>query len=528
MSLKKISNLFFCFCFCGIMLIPLTVKLIGLAPTPVVGENRPLASSPAWFNQKIRKWPSILDSWFNDHLAFRSHLLGLYIRYWEKGLDAPVKVNVTGRKNEMFMQHISPTVTPYLGVHPLSKEHLVNLKLGYAGTQAWFQSHGIPYLLVSIPDKTTLYPEWLPFWAAWKKGQSRYQQIVDVLSKSDIEYLDMLPVLAKQKSSMRLYNIWFDVCHWNGNALSIAYQTIGRRISKWSPAFTPRPEFYSIVPTDAYRYQYGSETVPYLRLQHPDLLENHSNLLPGEEAPKNWMGPLLLINKNQEKHGLWFMSDSYFSMTHTEQLPQCVGSISPLALHVQAFLRTHYNRFSLTFANDVLNIFRPTVVVEAFVERSQGARTRANDPLIRILGDIFLKTPSHILKPDMDLATVKTVNAEFNRKSEAENALTLIAENKDPIILLPSLKADNDGRVAVMGHIQAPGNTAIQLFYAQKDQGFSGDRVVTQPLKKGTNLIHLHVSVTPGEWVKLRLDPGGVPGDYHFLALPEAATRTAG
>lgn len=501
--------------FICVLFLPFGLLVLGLQPNPIpIVENRTLTPKPDLSAHPLLRWPSLLDAYVKDQLAFRGHFLASYIQLWEERMQAPVQRYATGKNGELFMHHISPTFLPSLGVNPLSKERRVNMKLSYAGMQGYFALRGIYYLLVTIPDKPTLYPELLPFWTTWKnKGQeSRYDQILSVLQDTPINLLSMTEHLEQYKAHGRLYNIRYDVCHWNGNGLKVAHEQIVKNLAAYDNTFMlpTGKDYYRLIPQTKSYPGYTPEVVPYIEILQQD------NLQGLREPVKNWDDPRLILNTREgAKHTLWLATDSYFLWTHSLPSNRWHGMITPLAHYVKKYIHMHYNILNIDRCDTLLKEHKPNFVIEAFVERALGNIGRASDVRIRVLGDALLNTPGHVLAPQQ-MADANIVNAEAYIEKEH---IRLHAKNTDPMLILPPVFADADGRVVVMARLIAPADTAAQLFYTNQQNAFTEARSVKLALKKGENLVHMQSFSEPHEKVWLRFDPGAIAGDYYLLPM---------
>lgn len=503
------NTLFIC-----ILFLPFGLLVLGLQPNPIpIMENRTLTPKPDLNAHPLIKWPGLLDAYFKDQLAFRGHFLASYIQLWEERMQAPVQRYATGKNGELFMHHISPTFLPSLGVNPPSKEHRVNVKLSYAGMQGYFALRGIYYLLVTIPDKPTLYPEFLPFWATWKKTeqQNRYNQITAALQDTPINLLNLQEHLEQNKPHGRLYDTRYDVCHWNGNGLKVAHEQLVKNLAAYDKTFPQLndKDYYRLTPQTHSYSGYTPEVVPFMEILQ-------QNYLQRMDKHDGWSNPKVLINTREgTKHTLWLATDSYFLGTHSTPSAQFSGAITPLAHYVKKYVHMHYSIMDINRCDTLLDEHKPNFVIEAFVERSQGNAARASDVRIRVLGDALLNTPGHVLAPQQ-MADANIVNAEAYIEKEH---IRLHAKNTDPMLILPPVFADADGRVVVMARLIAPADTAAQLFYTNQQNAFTEARSVKLALKKGENLVHMQSFSKPHEKVWLRFDPGAIAGDYYLLPM---------
>ena len=495
---------------------PLALKAIHLAPSPLaVVENRELAVRPELDRYALKEWPKVLDAYFKDQLAFRSHLLAAYIRVWEQGFEAPVKRYATGKGGEFILHHVSPVLASSLGLLPLSREEQAMVKLSYVGMNAYFEQLGIPYVVVFIPDKTTLYPGIMPFWSTWRRGKNLYDQLFEVFNSISVHILDLSEAL--KNNSERVYNIRYDAEHWNGEGIRVSHDaTISYLKSNINMLSDCGNACFHIVKKEKTFSGYEPEKVSFISIKNQETYENLWNKIYPESS-NNWDSPKL-ITRNSESGTLWMLTDSYFMGTHTETTDKWRGNISPLVNHVKNYLHMHYAFFDWKKYHELVKSYRPDVVVEAFAERTRGNSMRAHEPRIRILADLALRTPAVILAKNV----FSTTMLQNIKPSVDGERVVLDAVTADPMLVFPPVKADADGRAVVMARFIAPADTHAQLFFAEGAAPFSEQQSMMMSVKAGENLVHLHAVATPHAEIRLRFDPGAVPGRYIFLPFPTA------
>jgi len=337
----------------------------------------------------------------------------------------------------------------------------------------------------------------------------------------------MLPVLRRHADGRRLYDRNQDLYHWNGNALSIAYQAIADHLRTKNVDFNPQTlaADYSIVPfttrqdSPFYNTAYGHQQTVYIRLTDPLRLNNKTGddmpAMPSSPA-EIWKNPILLENSSCPSGGLWLLCDSYFMATHCEETPRWVGCALPEAFQVRAFFRTHYELFTPASALKLLRTFPPGAVVEAMTQwvGTEGLLKRAKDPLIRILGDLALHTPGDVLDPAYPWETIRADHARLT----VEPTTVLADCDAGATLRFPAKRTDGDGRLAVMAALDAPADGTIILRCAPLGQPSDAAPATTIALRKGLNLIHLPVIDKPFQWMEVRLElPAGA---WRFQPIP--------
>lgn len=386
--------------------IPFCLSLFDLSPkTVILRENRVLTEKPSLKDTPFQEWPKVLDPWFQDCLAFRSHYVALYLKIWEEWLSSPVGEYATGYKNDLFYV---TSLKNYLGVTPITPEKYAYFKLAHAGLYAFFKTKNIPYVFVTIPDKTSLYPELLPFWAHWCKGESWYDQFTKAIKEIGIPWIDLFPIFKEKKATYKVYNKNYDTMHMNAYGVETCYQEIGKKLYTQFPELMPisRNEFYRIFWDKIVISKFIKENVPVFQLLHAERFQPIE--IPGlVNFEKNyWHKPRLISNnKPLSPLTIWLVSDSYFLLSgHQErEYPVFRGDIPLLAYHTKNLFTTHVQYFLSPFFQELLKESSyPDILIETLVERNWTTMDRAKeDPFIRIAGDIYLHTPGYLLTPKL-------------------------------------------------------------------------------------------------------------------------------
>ena len=322
--------------------------------------------------------------------------MSAYIFTYEKILESYVSEYVTGKNGELFMNHASPIVSASLGIIPYDKPSMENLTLSVAGKYAYYYSKKIPYYLVVVPDKSTLYPEMLPFYSKWIKHDGWYKYEIESLDQAKIPYINLYKPLKALNNKKRMYDKIYDNNHWNGDALELAYNQIAKIISKDNIIFTPvkTPEFYELQDKIVKFGVYGQDKTKFIKIK--DKSDIKCGLLDFKYTDEiTDLYRTICTNSKKANGTLWIFSDSYFAGTHGINLFSTHGSdgnVMPFIHNVHTYIHTHY-KMSKPYTDVIrerLIKYYPDAVIEEFVERMRGFPHSLNDPLLRILGDIWL------------------------------------------------------------------------------------------------------------------------------------------
>jgi hypothetical protein len=125
------------------------------------------------------------------------------------------------------------SVEEYLRFTVRSQSQLENWKNWVEAKRDLLEKQGIPYLMVYVPEKTTVYPEYLPKRFAID-GKTIGQQHIEYLNKhSNVAVLDLHQPLLEAKKDERVF--YKTDTHWNDMGAFIAYQAIITKINQLNP-----------------------------------------------------------------------------------------------------------------------------------------------------------------------------------------------------------------------------------------------------------------------------------------------------
>ena len=476
-------------------------------PFNLIRENRILAKAPNYKASAIKDLPKLWDQYFKDRMPFRQLFLGGYIFSYEKVLRTYVSEYVTGRGDEIFVNHAAPVIDATLQIWPFDVWLQEQIRLSAAGTHAYFMSKDIPYYLFLPPDKSTLYPELLPFYATWIPHRTWYQDQVAALRKANINFYPLNDCLRKFKDDERLYDVVYDTGHWNGNALVHAYNYMAEILAKDNPIFKPVAfnEYYGTVKQPVTMSVYGGEITDFIVLKHTE----DFTCSPPPEPYRTDNFNQFCVNHTKKKGSLWFFSDSYFGGTHGS------NSVTPFVHNVHTYFHRGYGMSKQSkpftqFVDESLAFNKPDAVVEEFVERMGGIQHGWNDPLLRVLGDFWMKTQGIFLDHRSDLAAFTLSNAEISG-----DRLTVQPGNR--LSLNAPVTADDLGRIVVMGKLDPSADCAVRIHY-QENGG--PEQILDFGLPKAAPVFHQAVHVKP--YAKVRLSVEFLtPGTYTLGQIKE-------
>ncbi len=136
----------------------------------------------------------------------------------------------------------------YTTAQPLSDEALLRIKTILEERQSFCRLYGMRYLFVVVPNKDTIYPEFLPEWLRKVRAKSNLDQIVEYLRNfSTVEFIDLrgplrsFPTDGLFPRDTAVYTYFKVDTHWNDLGGFAGYREIMKRLTGWFPGMSSIP-----------------------------------------------------------------------------------------------------------------------------------------------------------------------------------------------------------------------------------------------------------------------------------------------
>ncbi|MCP4157897.1 MAG: hypothetical protein GY757_59860, partial [bacterium] len=172
-------------------------------------------------------------AYYNDNFIFRDTLVHSHLLFKFRcfGVSAVPKV-IIGKEGWLFMgkENKTPGSAGYFSsIQPFTRLQLEQWRVALEERQKWLANRGIFYLFIPTPDKSIIYPEYLPDSLRPFYRRSRVDQLVQYLEKhSSVPVVKLKDALLAGKKENRLY--FKTDSHWNDYGACIAYGEIMKRV----------------------------------------------------------------------------------------------------------------------------------------------------------------------------------------------------------------------------------------------------------------------------------------------------------
>jgi len=280
---------------------------------------------------------------------------------------SPIDKVIIGKNKWLFYakENENTDVIEYFrAIKPFAKEELEYWKEKLEERYYWLKKRGIIYIFIIIPNKSSIYPEFLPDYIHKAKGKNRLDQLIDYLKKkkSPVKILDIRDELFKQKTKYKVYQKTDS--HWSDYGAFFGYKEIMRTIESRYGIKTRTLNLSDC--KVGYKKNYMGGDLAKLLLMQDKLREDRTFIVKKikteiiDKKLKGFKMPFVDISVKENKKGklgtLIFVHDSF-------------------GYKLKPFLPQHFKRiiflrdWELHFYNDLIEKDKPIIVIEEMAER---------------------------------------------------------------------------------------------------------------------------------------------------------------
>ncbi len=222
-------------------------------------ENRKLAEMPDIDigNFDFGDYADEMEKYLADNFGFRSVLvkwnLLMHIKWFNTAPITDVVIDAddsTSKKNVKIQGDViigdngwyyyakEQVIDDYRGVIPLSNSQLEEIKNNLEEKKKWLDDQGIDFIIMVSPNKSSIYPENMPYTINKVNQMTRLDQLEDYLvNNSDITIIDPREDLISAKKDNLVYEI--TGTHWNEYGAFIAYTKLANYLKVLFPTINP-------------------------------------------------------------------------------------------------------------------------------------------------------------------------------------------------------------------------------------------------------------------------------------------------
>ncbi len=213
-----------------IILMPLLLFITGKVNTDYIQyhEQRNAEVLPEFYRNK--HFTVNFEKFFSDHLGFREYFLKS-LSCVKSTLGSPLKTTnnvVIGKKGWFYFRS---SINVYQGFGIPNHKDIDDFAKKLSHFQKWCKEHGTILYISIIPNKTFIYPEYLPDWVKGKnEANMLYEEINVSMVNHGVNYIDLKSIFMQKKKSHLLY--YYQDQHWNRVGAFYAFEEITNNIYK--------------------------------------------------------------------------------------------------------------------------------------------------------------------------------------------------------------------------------------------------------------------------------------------------------
>lgn len=260
---------------------------------PVPNEKRLLAAFPKFEPGLggLKKYTAGLEAYFNDHFGCRKRMVKCNNKWkWKLFRDQSLRHDcIVGRDGWLYLAECQ-MVEHYRGVLQFTPEELRDWQALLERRRDWLAQRGIKYCFVIVPDKQSIYPEFLPLWLTKARPETKLDQFfAHMRAHSTVEILDLLEPL---RTARTIASTYFKTdTHWNQFGAFQSCQELVKSLSKQLSGLR-------LVPLDSFyltnKIEPGGDMAKFLGL---NLTEHNAVYL----TPKPGLPPLEISTVPRDK-----------------------------------------------------------------------------------------------------------------------------------------------------------------------------------------------------------------------------------
>ena len=295
------------FIFVGIFIVAISLPLIlmpfGEGKEISGREQRRLATKPEFPKtlSSLEEYPEKFQKYFNDHFGQRNDILSWANRFKEKVFQKSKARHAVLGDADWLYYNIDGSILDFIGYFEPNVDQLENWKQGLNLKTQWLEKRDVFYLLVAIPNKVTVYPEYLPSRYSNNQGVSRLMAFNTYLEKdSGRSFIDAGVWLNNEKGNNQVY--FKHDTHWNDFGAYATYYGTLNYLSTFFPSLVPYP-------LEAYRQEQfekigdiarlGLESDQYGESSHSLMLKNPCETLSEQPVERFIDTPAYQLKKKK-------------------------------------------------------------------------------------------------------------------------------------------------------------------------------------------------------------------------------------
>lgn len=236
--MKNIREIFISGVFILILLFPAINSGFRILPEEENHENRAMKKLPVFDISFLDVFPKEYDEYFSDNFNLRENFLALNSKikfhvFHKAPINTKAFLGIDG-----WMYSVFRAMENYLAQNLMNADEKQRFYDIIKYRKDFLDSLNCKYYFAIIPQKTTVYPEYLPLSKRIDIDERVADQICDIVdTMNGVTLIDLRPVLKSNKNGIRMFHKTDN--HWNDYGCLVAYDTMLDVIAKDFPRVKP-------------------------------------------------------------------------------------------------------------------------------------------------------------------------------------------------------------------------------------------------------------------------------------------------
>lgn len=237
-AVKK-GYLAYCLAFVAVCAVPSVMMLIpSKAKADSSAEKRILAKMPSLQKEDgslNEDFGDEFTAYVSDHFGFRQELADIDSRMKSKLFQTSSEKDVIIGKDGWL--YYTPTQDDYVNNPTISDHGTQNIVYNLKMLQDYTQSKGAKFLTAIVPNKNTVYPEYMPDYVRPAQQNGNLENLSNAIQGTEISFLNLADVLipAKDENPTPIY--YQTDTHWNNTGALIGYPAMMGKIKTLYPNY---------------------------------------------------------------------------------------------------------------------------------------------------------------------------------------------------------------------------------------------------------------------------------------------------
>ena len=373
LTLRNLGNLFSgffpglrVFGFLIFIFFPLINSLLRIVPAYPLEEKRAAAPAPVLRFDPLFSFFRQHRRYYRERMVYRSY--GIHLNNALKLSlfgHSPLDKVLLGKERWLFYARDfqgRQLTDYYRNLNPFTPEELDRWAAALQARRGWLQERGILHLLLVVPNKATIYPDYLPDRIRKANPGSRLDQLLKVLKEQTaVDFIDLRPVLRRGRETLPVYHRTDS--HWNDYGAYLTHRAIIRFLEK--RCFPVRPQ-----PLDAYRIRTvdspGGDLAVMLSLEKRLFREQMIRMVPRTPPSirhSGWSPLKGFVRKSSTRCPAASLSGAL--LVHDSFVHQLRPFLAPYFKHA-----TYIWDWDLGFYPGIIEKEKPVIVIEEMAERA--------------------------------------------------------------------------------------------------------------------------------------------------------------